>query len=109
MARLVPVAELGKIRPGTTLSVAVADGEVALFNVDGMVYALDDCCVRCNALLSKGLAHGTLVLCPGCGWEYDLSTGAVSALPDLRVQTFDVTVVGAQLMLSVGKTAADGH
>jgi len=109
MAQLIPVAELGKIRPGTTLSVAVADGEVALFNVEGMVYALDDCCVRCNAPLSKGSAHGTVVLCPGCGWEYELSTGALRVLPDLRVQTFDVTVVGAQLMLSVGDSATDGH
>ena len=65
MAQLIPVAELGKIRPGTTLSVAVADGEVALFNVDGMVYALDDCCVRCNAPLSKGSAQARAKPSPG--------------------------------------------
>ena len=109
MAQLVPVAEVGKVGPGTALSVPVAGSEVAIFNVDGMVYALDDCCVRCTSPLSKGLRTGVRVRCPGCSWEYDLTTGAVRTLPDLRVQTFDVTVVGAQLMLCVADGAAGDH
>ena len=105
MAQLVPVADLGRILPGGTLAVAVADSEIALVNVDGRIYALDDSCMRCHAPLSKGARNGLHVVCPGCGWEYDVSTGAVRSLPDLRVQTFDVTVIGAQLLIAV----ADGE
>jgi nitrite reductase/ring-hydroxylating ferredoxin subunit len=109
MARLVPVAELGAIRPGATLSVAIADGDVVLFNVDGVVYALHDACARCGAPLSQGTYSGMHVLCTGCGWEYDVRTGAVSAVPDLRIHTFDVTVVGSQLMVIVAGRDADAH
>ena len=107
MTRLVPVADLGTIRPGATLSVAAPPGDVALFNVQGTVYALDDTCARCGTHLSEGTCSDLHVVCAGCGWEYDLRTGAVSAVPDLRIHTFDVTVVGSQLMLRLANGHAD--
>ena len=93
MAQLVPVAELNAVRPGAALSVALVDGDVALFNVSGTVYALHDACIRCGTPLSRGARNGLLVACAHCGWEYDLSTGAVRAVPDLRVHTFEVSVL----------------
>ena len=101
MVPLVPVVEVGSIGPGTALSVALPAGEVALFNIDGTVYAIEDSCVCCGATLSKGRCAGTHVICPGCRWEYDVPTGSVCAVPDLCLRTFEVTVVAAQVMLTV--------
>jgi nitrite reductase/ring-hydroxylating ferredoxin subunit len=109
MAQLVPVAELASIRPGASLCVAIANGDVVLFNVNGVVYALHDACARCGTPLSDGTYSGLHVQCRHCGWEYDVRTGSVSAVPDLRIHTFDVTVVGSQLMVSVAGRDADAH
>lgn len=106
MAQLFPVAELGALRPGATLSVPLADDGVALFNVGGTVYALHDGCIRCNAPLSEGTRNGMRVMCSRCGWDYDIQTGSVCAVPDLRIRSFEVSVVGSKLMLSVADLAS---
>ena len=109
MAQLFPVAELSTVCPGATVSVALIDGDVALFNVAGTVYALHDACIRCGTPLSGGARNGMHVACAHCGWEYDLRTGAVRAIPDLRVHTFEVTVVGSKLMLNLADHVANRH
>jgi nitrite reductase/ring-hydroxylating ferredoxin subunit len=108
MVRLFPVADLAMFGPGSRRRVAVDDSDIALFNVDGIVYALDGACVRCGAPLADGKRNGTHVRCPGCQWEYDVSTGAVRSVPALRTHTFDVTVVGSEVLVRIaGSEPAD--
>jgi nitrite reductase/ring-hydroxylating ferredoxin subunit len=45
--------------------------------------------------------RGANVACSGCDWEYDVRTGAVSGVPALRIDTFEVTVVDSVVMLAV--------
>jgi nitrite reductase/ring-hydroxylating ferredoxin subunit len=101
MARLFPVADLGKFGPGSRRRVAVDDSDIALFNVDGIVYAIDGACVRCGAPLAEGTRVDNHVSCPGCHWEYDVRTGAVRAVPALRTHTFGVTVVGSEVLVKI--------
>ena len=109
MAQLFPVAELSAVCHGATVSIALVEGDVALFNVAGTVYALHDSCIRCTTPLSGGARNGMQVTCARCGWEYDVCTGAVRSVPDLRVHTFEVTVVGSKLMLHLADPVANGH
>ena len=81
------------------LSVVVAGESVALFNIDGRLFALDDACILCGTSLAIGLIDGTSVLCAGCHWRYDVANGGVHGIPGLRSDTFEVAVVDAHVMV----------
>jgi nitrite reductase/ring-hydroxylating ferredoxin subunit len=54
------------------------DGEqIALFLVEGDVYALHDVCVHKERSLSKGTVLRGRVICPGHQWAFDVRTGWV--------------------------------
>jgi nitrite reductase/ring-hydroxylating ferredoxin subunit len=99
MPTFIDIASVDRIAPGTAIVVTVATETIALFNVDGRVYALEDICVRCGSSLAAGALDGMAVTCSGCDWQYDLSTGCVNGIPALQIDTFEVTIVDAHIML----------
>ena len=54
MAEFVKVAKVSEIPPGTSRCVLVGNKKVALFNVDGEFFAIDDMCSHAEASLSEG-------------------------------------------------------
>lgn len=104
MHQLVEIASVDRIAPGTALAVAVAGETIALFNIEGRVFALCDACIRCGSSLAIGSVDGTSVACIGCGWRYDITSGFVLGIPGLRNDTFDVTVVDAHVMIDAVPT-----
>lgn len=90
---LVEAAHLGQLASGKGLVVTAGDRAVALFNVDGQPYAIEDTCVRCGASLASGTIHGHEVACPGCDWRYDVKSGCIAGVPALCIDTFRVTIV----------------
>lgn len=68
----------------------MADGVLTLFRVNGRLTAIDDACIRCFTSLSGGKRRGVTLACPVCGWRYDLRSGAVVGIPDLRTATYEV-------------------
>jgi nitrite reductase/ring-hydroxylating ferredoxin subunit len=75
---------------------------IAVFNLAGRLHALEDCCVRCGSSLSAGQVEGTTVRCPRCHWPYDVTSGSVTTIPAIRLDTFPVRVVGAHAMVETG-------
>ena len=75
MGKLLKAAAKEEIADGTGKIVPLCDKLIALFNVKGEFFALDNTCPHRGA----SLAHGTLdrgkVVCPWHGWEFDLRTG----------------------------------
>ena len=96
----VRLARRDDVRPGEGLRVDATDFPIALFDVEGRVLAIDDGCARCGSSLADGTVHGTTVACGGCGWQYDLGTGAVVGIPALRLDTYEVTVADGAVMLA---------
>ncbi|MDA0566256.1 bifunctional 3-phenylpropionate/cinnamic acid dioxygenase ferredoxin subunit [Streptomonospora sp. S1-112] len=71
----------------------MADVPIAVFNVDGRLYAVDDTCTHQNASLSDGWLEGCFIECPLHEAAFDLRTGAPTCLPAKRaVRTHAVTV-----------------
>ncbi|GAA4516741.1 MULTISPECIES: Rieske (2Fe-2S) protein [Nonomuraea] len=74
-AEWVEVASLRELERRNRKLVTVGAEQIALFLVDGEVYALADTCVHKRRSLSKGtLLHGR-VICPGHQWSFDPRTG----------------------------------
>lgn len=48
---------------------------VALFKVEGEVYAINAICPHAGAFLDMGYMDGHSVMCPLHGWDFDVRTG----------------------------------
>lgn len=69
------VASLEECPPGACLERVVGDRIVALFNVDGEVFALDGVCPHQGGPLGQGELRANIVTCPWHGWQFDVRTG----------------------------------
>lgn len=92
MAENVTVAKTDELKPGQSMVAEVGGNEIALFNVGGTVYALNNACVHRGGPLGEGDLDGEVVTCPWHNWEYNVTTGACLTNPSACVATFPVVV-----------------
>jgi 3-phenylpropionate/trans-cinnamate dioxygenase ferredoxin component len=70
-----------------------AEVPIAVFNVDGELFAIDDTCTHQDASLADGWVEGCAVECPLHAACFDLRTGMPSGPPaKLPVRTHEVVV-----------------
>jgi nitrite reductase/ring-hydroxylating ferredoxin subunit len=101
MADFIEATELSKLPPGTGTTATIAGKEVALFNVDGTVYAVDDSCLHQGASLGTSKLEGKIVTCRAHGWRYDVTTGFVAHVPGYGVISYPVKVVEGKILVAV--------
>ena len=96
------VAKTADTAPGT-ISVHEVDGvRIALCNVNGRFYAIDDVCTHDGGPLDQGELEGNLVECPRHGARFDVTDGRAVTLPAVRpVKTYKVQVDGDDVMVDV--------
>lgn len=71
------LAKVSDIPEGSSIAVMTPnDQEIALFNINGKIYAIDNECPHAGGPLAEGDINDTVVKCPWHGWEFDLKTGA---------------------------------
>ena len=93
------VCELSELPPGESIRIAAAV-PVAVFNADGVIYAIDDTCSHQDASLSEGWLDGCFVECPLHAASFDLRTGLPTCLPAKKpVRTHQVSVVDGVIWL----------
>ncbi len=102
MASYVKAAAVGDLDPGQGKLVEIGDKKIALFNVDGAYYAIDDTCTHRGGPLSEGELEGAEVTCPWHGAIYNVTTGAVIGGPaPQNVTAYKVRVVGSDIEVEV--------
>ncbi len=73
---------------------------VAVFNVAGAYYAIEDCCSHEAETLSNGTVDGLEITCPLHLARFSLSTGAALAPPAYEaIATFPVRVAGGMVQI----------
>jgi nitrite reductase (NADH) small subunit len=92
-----PLAPLADCPPGACCERVVAGRVVALFNVDGQLYALDGVCPHQGGPLGKGTLQGPVVTCPWHGWQFDVRSGQHQLHPGLRQPQIPVRIAGDQV------------
>ena len=102
MPRKIPVGRHDDLPPGDARIVALADGrEIAVFNVEGTYYAIDNRCPHQGGPLGKGPVEGTVVTCPLHRFKIDLRDGVCPWNRVLRVRTYPVVVDAAGVHVEV--------
>ena len=101
MANFVKVAEVGDLAPGSGKCVEVNGKQIALFNVDGAWYAIDNTCLHRGGPLGEGELEGAVVTCPWHGWQYDVTTGVNTMDESERVERYEVKVEAGSVLVAV--------
>jgi nitrite reductase/ring-hydroxylating ferredoxin subunit len=102
MAGFVKVGTTGDLASGQGKKVEADGKKIALFNVDGTYYAIDDTCTHRGGPLSEGELTGTEVTCPWHGAIFDLTTGKVLGPPATKgVTRYNVRVSGSSIEVEV--------
>ena len=101
MANFVKVAQTSEIPAGQGKCVEVEGRRLAIFNVDGSYYAIDDVCQHQGGPLGEGELSGKIVTCPWHGWEYDVTSGINMFDTDLKQEQFQVKVDGNDILVAL--------
>lgn len=79
----------------------VVDGVmVAVCNVDGEYHALEGTCPHAGGPMGDGFVSGRSLVCPWHGWQFDVGSGVCGFAPEMRLERYTVTDLGAALEIS---------
>jgi len=101
MADFVKVLSTSDLAEGQGKVVQAGGKAIAVFNVGGTVYALDNTCLHRGGPLGEGELEGAVVTCPWHMWEYDVRTGEKVGAPTVKVATYPVQVEGPDIKVAV--------
>jgi 3-phenylpropionate/trans-cinnamate dioxygenase ferredoxin component len=111
MAQFVKVAKMSELPEhdgsleeveGKGTLVEVEGHRIALFNLDGEVFAIDDTCTHEGGPLSEGTVQGDQVICPWHGSRFSIVSGEARALPAIEdVASYKVRVTGDDVEVEV--------
>ncbi|CAB3769077.1 Rieske (2Fe-2S) protein [Paraburkholderia humisilvae] len=95
--RRIAAGTTDELAPGQRKLVFADGRSIVLFNVDGMIRAIDNDCPHNGASLANGQLDGTYLRCPAHGLRFDLRTGRTPGKNGLGLKTFPVRVVDGTL------------
>ena len=99
----VRAASSGDIPEGELIGVAVAGRDIAIFNIDGELFATDDICTHAYAKLSEGWLDRNEIECPLHAGRFDIKTGAATSPPCVDpIKTYPVRVEGGDIQVKLG-------
>jgi len=95
MGKFIEVAKKSEIADQSAKCVEIEGKRIALFNLGGMFYAIDDTCAHEGGPLSEGDIEGEEIECPWHGARYNIKSGAVTAPPaPTGVTKYNVRLTG---------------
>ena len=101
MTDFIKVATVDEIPPGGSKLVEVDMVQVALFNLNGDIYAIENVCTHDGGPLGEGrVVNGCEVECPRHGARFDIRTGAAVKLPAFEpTKTYAVRIQGQDVWI----------
>ena len=88
---------------GEIIAATVAGTQIALYNIEGEIYATNNICTHEHAYLSDGYLEGCVIECPLHQGQFDVRTGKAMCKPlteDLPV--YPVKIVGQDVFVKLG-------
>ena len=98
--RFVTIAGVGDVPPGRLKVFKAEAHRVAVCQVDGRFYAVEDVCTHDAGPLGEGELHGEEVECPRHGARFNVKTGAAVTMPAVvPVKVYETRVEDGRLQV----------
>ena len=89
--------------PAGTIREFQFDGKtVAVANVGGKLFAINNVCLHRGGPLGQGELEGQVVTWPWHGWRYDVTNGKLVTNSAVGVETFPIEVRGDDIFVDIG-------
>jgi nitrite reductase (NADH) small subunit len=89
--------------PAGTIREFQLDGKtVAVANVSGKLFAINNVCLHRGGPLGQGELDGQVVTCPWHGWRYEVTNGKLVTNPAVGVETYPIEVRGDDIFVDIG-------
>jgi nitrite reductase/ring-hydroxylating ferredoxin subunit len=90
------------VAPGTALKVETEGLVLAVFNLEGTFYVMDDACTHGPGSLSEGYIDGDVIECNFHQGQFDIRTGEVVGPPCMiPMKTYKTSVEGDKVVIEV--------
>lgn len=100
MAEFVKVARLSELSSGTRKLIDFEEVTVAVFNINGDIYCIEDVCTHDGGPVAEGRLNGYQIECPRHGALFDVRDGAVLSMPAVvPVPTYEVKIEGDDIFI----------
>jgi len=102
MAEWIDVAPENELLPGSRKVVSTAYAEVAVFNLDGLFFAIEDVCSHDGGELASGACEGDQIICPRHGARFCIRDGRALTPPAYdNIDTFPIRVENGMVQVDL--------
>ncbi|MDD5320789.1 MAG: non-heme iron oxygenase ferredoxin subunit [Methylococcales bacterium] len=81
MSDWVDVVNANSLAEGKNIVINIDGTDIAVFNIEGAFYAIEDVCSHDGAEIASGTLEGDEIICPRHGARFCVKTGAVKSPP----------------------------
>ena len=100
MPECLDLCSTSDVAPGSALKVEIGDLILAVFNVDGEFYVIDDTCTHGPGSLSEGYIEDDVVECNFHNGQFNIRTGEVVSPPCMiPIKTYKTMVEGDRVLI----------
>jgi naphthalene 1,2-dioxygenase ferredoxin component len=98
-----PVASLDDFAASDAIMIVAAGREIALYLVEGSIFATANRCTHGDARLCDGFLERHEIECPHHQGRFDIRSGAATAAPaDVALATWPARIVDGRVELQLG-------
>lgn len=102
MSNWTETTDVASIPEGDVIAVAVGGAEVALYQVNGEIFATDNICSHGHARLCEGFLDGHEIECPLHQGKFDVRSGQPTCAPASEpIKTYPLKIEGGKVWLDL--------
>lgn len=102
MAEWIEIAAVSELPPGSRKIINTPYCEIAVFNLDGEFFAIEDVCSHDGGELASGLCEGDQIICPRHGARFCIRNGLALTPPAYEnIDTFPVIVENGMVKVDI--------
>lgn len=105
--KLIKIAEVAQLPPGSRKLCTVDERRVALFNLNGTIHAIDNHCTHRDGPVAAGELKDAVITCPWHGWRFNVTTGRCLESGGAPLRLYPVTIEGNDILIDVTTSSSE--
>jgi nitrite reductase (NADH) small subunit/3-phenylpropionate/trans-cinnamate dioxygenase ferredoxin subunit len=91
----------GDVPLGTSRAFDLGGKSVAVFNLDGEYFVVDNDCPHRGGPLAEGALNGDIVTCPWHGWKFNVRQGGFAVNPNQKIGSYQTRIEAEELWVAI--------